>query len=147
MGAEASMTEHDEQSRLMLFAAAMSDELPELGLLYSVPNGGRRDIRTAIKLKQEGVKAGLPDLCLPVARGGHHGAYIEMKYGANGPDEKQKEWLACLREQGYFATVCWGWQEAADVLQRYLAGEIVRGENNGRTTKRVRRDTQGRDAD
>ena len=46
---------------------------PELVLLYHIPNGGKRDAQTAISLKRQGVKAGVPDLHLPVARGGYHG--------------------------------------------------------------------------
>ena len=39
---------------------------PELELLYHCPNGGSRNKAEAVKLKQMGVKAGIPDLCLPV---------------------------------------------------------------------------------
>jgi len=31
---------------------------------FAVPNGGHRHIKVASKLKSEGVKAGIPDLCL-----------------------------------------------------------------------------------
>lgn len=93
---------------------------PELELLYHIPNGGKRDARTAANLKRQGVKAGVPDLHLPVARGGYHGLYIELKVGKNRQTDKQKEWQKQLREQGYLATVCYGWQEAAQTLTGYL---------------------------
>mgnify|MGYP004433785991 CR=1 FL=1 len=43
----------------------------------------QRDARTAANLKRQGVKAGVPDLHLPVARGGYNGLYIELKVGSN----------------------------------------------------------------
>lgn len=52
---------------------------PELQLLYHVPNEGKRTWRTGARLKSEGLKPGVPDLCLPVARGKYHGLYVELK--------------------------------------------------------------------
>lgn len=37
---------------------------PELALLHHIPNGGTRDAVEAKHLKQQGVKSGVPDLCL-----------------------------------------------------------------------------------
>ena len=48
---------------------------PELALLHHIPNGGTRDAVEAKHLKQQGVKSGVPDICLPVARGGYHGLF------------------------------------------------------------------------
>ena len=55
--------------------------------------GGKRDAKTATILKRQGVKAGVPDLHLPVARGGYHGLYIELKVGDNTTTKKQKDWI------------------------------------------------------
>jgi hypothetical protein len=125
------VSEHSEQASLVSWANTLESDLPGLALLYAIPNGGRRDIRTAIKLKAEGVKAGVPDLCLPVARGGYHGAYIEMKFGKNQTSPEQKKWIADLRTEGHFVTVCWGWQDAADTIEQYLAGDITREHSDG----------------
>lgn len=93
---------------------------PELKLLYHIPNGGKRNAVEAAHLKQQGVKSGVPDLCLPVARGGYHGLYIEMKVGDNKPTENQARWLRDLEKQGYATMVCYGYKQAAEVLVRYL---------------------------
>lgn len=93
---------------------------PELRLLYHIPNGGKRNAVEAAHLKQQGVKAGVPDLCLPVAKGKYHGLYIEMKVGDNKPTEKQTWWLKELEKQGYATMVCYGYKQAAEVLVRYL---------------------------
>ena len=61
-------------------------------------------------------------MCLPVARNGFHGLYIEMKYGKNKPTDHQKEWIKALKEQGYKVTVCYSGVEATQELESYLQG-------------------------
>lgn len=112
--------EANEQEALFRWAAFVRGRFPEIDLLYHVPNGGSRKRLEAANLKRQGVKAGVPDLCLPVARGGFHGLYIEMKYGKNKTSENQKQWLSDLRKQGYAAEVCYGWEQAAEMITKYL---------------------------
>lgn len=116
-------TEHEEQKALFQWADAAKGTRPELRLMYAIPNGGHRHHAVAAKLKAEGVKPGVPDTCLPVARGGFHGLYVEMKRrdgGALLPE--QRAWIADLNEQGYQAECCYGWDEARAVIEEYLAG-------------------------
>lgn len=113
-------TEHWEQTQLFSWA----EDKPELALMYAIPNGGHRDIRVAVKLKEEGVKPGVPDICLPVARGGCHGLYIELKrrkYGRVSQD--QLKWIEALIHEGYACSVCCGWEQARDVIEEYLRCE------------------------
>lgn len=113
-------TEHWEQMQLFDWA----ENLPELAVMYAIPNGGHRDIRVAVRLKEEGVKAGVPDICLPVPRGGKHGLYIELKrrkYGRVSAD--QLRWLEALTREGYACAVCCGWEQARDVINDYLRGD------------------------
>lgn len=112
--------EANEQEALFDWARLMRGKYPELDLLYHIPNGGSRNRLEAANLKRQGVKAGVPDLCLPVARGKYHGLYIEMKYGKNKTSENQNIWLKALAAQGYAAAVCYGWQEAQELITKYL---------------------------
>ena len=114
-------TEHQEQCALFEWAAWMAKHIPELRLMHAIPNGGKRDIRTAAMLKAEGVKPGVPDICLPVARGEYHGLYIELKRrsGSHATDN-QLDWLEKLSGQGYKTAICYGWEEAATVITKYL---------------------------
>ena len=71
-------------------------------------------------LKQQGVKPGVPDLCLPVPRGQYHGLYIEMKTESGHTSDEQEWWGERLQAQGYVWRVCHGWQAAVAVLEWYL---------------------------
>lgn len=113
-------SESVEQICLFRWAAFSSGAMSELELLYHIPNGGKRDITTAKRLKAEGVKAGVPDICLPVPSGGYHGLYIELKAGKNKTTENQDRWLQALEENGYFTAVCYGWKEASKAITDYL---------------------------
>ena len=79
-----------EQEALFRWVAYYRGYCPDVDLLYHIPNGGRRDAKEAAHLKRQGVRAGVPDLCLPVPRGGFHGLYIELKAGQNKPTAHQK---------------------------------------------------------
>lgn len=119
-------TEAAEQKALFKWAHMSEGRWPELRLLHHCPNGGSRDPREAHNLRLEGVKPGVPDICLPVPRGGYHGLYIELKRLKGGRvSEEQKDWLSALTRQGYMAVVCHGWQEAQGVIMGYLNGETI----------------------
>jgi len=114
------MSEHDEQVALFQWAEYNLIHHPELWLLHAIPNGGHRHAAVGKRLKAEGVKAGVPDMFLPVARGEYHGLYIEMKYGKNKTTDAQREWLNRLAAEGYLTAVCWGWTEASERIEWYL---------------------------
>ena len=115
-------SESTEQITLIDWCNINICKYPELELLYHIPNGGRRSKVEAVRLKHEGVKKGVPDLCLPVARGNYHGLYIEMKYDKGKTSKEQKEWLNKLNKQGYKAVVCYGFEEAREIIENYMAG-------------------------
>ena len=114
------MSEHDEQVALFQWAQMQAGKYPELDLIYAVPNGGKRHLHTAVKLKREGVKAGVPDIFLPVARAQYHGLYIEMKFGKNKLSEQQAWWKVKLQEQGYMCWVSYSFEDAKDIILAYL---------------------------
>lgn len=109
-----------EQEALFRWAEFVVGRYPELDLLHHIPNGGSRNAMEAANLKRQGVKAGVPDLFLPVARNGWHGLYIEMKAGSNKTTAMQDRWIDALRKQGYLVAVCYDWGTAVKVLTHYL---------------------------
>lgn len=117
-------SEHDEQCALFEWAALNTGQHPELEMLFAVPNGGYRPMITAAQLKAEGVRAGVPDVCLPVARGRFHSLWIEMKRKPNRTSDAQREWLDNLRHYGHCAVVCWSADEAINTIMGYLEQEV-----------------------
>ena len=88
--------------------------------VYHVPNGGRRNAKEAYFLKRSGVSAGVPDLCIPLARGGFFGLYIEMKYGKNKTTPAQDKWLELLHKENYRCWICYSADEAIEVIKSYV---------------------------
>jgi hypothetical protein len=112
-------SESDEQ--IALFEWADMSGIPELELMYHIPNGGKRYKATAGRLKKEGVKPGIPDIFLPVPNKKYHGLYIEMKARHNSEtSDYQKIWIDRLYKQGYDVHVCYGWEAARDTILWYL---------------------------
>lgn len=118
--------EDNEQIMLFMWAQLQIGMYPELELMHHIPNGGKRNAREAARLKQMGVKSGVPDIFLPVPRGGFHSLYIEMKAPRGTVSENQKVWLAKLSGLGYAAVICFGFEEARTAVLRYLGGEMTR---------------------
>lgn len=113
-------TEHQEQAALFKWAALRQAAIPALRLMHAIPNGGHRHKAVAARLKREGVKAGIPDISLPVARGGFHGLYIEMKTKGGRVQPEQKQWRRDLIDEGYRHAICWSWEEAVREITEYL---------------------------
>ncbi len=115
-------SEHDEQKALFLWAAIASKRDPRIGMMFAIPNGGLRNVVVAKKLKAEGVKAGVPDICLPVAAQGYHGLFIELKRQGGVMSAKQWGWIRELARYGYGACACYGWEDAKRMIEWYLGG-------------------------
>lgn len=116
------MSEYDEQVFIFQWAALHETVCPEIALLHAIPNGavlaGRGKGWNI--LRASGAKKGVPDMCLPVARHGYNGLYIELKFGDNKPSEEQVWWLDRLSEQGYLAISPVGADETIEQLKWYL---------------------------
>lgn len=122
--------EAEHQTALFQWAELMAGVYPELAWMFHVPNGGKRDRVTAARLKAEGVKAGVPDIVLPVPRGKYHGLWIELKTDGGKPSKDQRDWMDYLNSMGYCALLCYGWQTAREEIELYL--KLPKGDNNGK---------------
>lgn len=113
-------SEDTEQAAVITWAKYREVARPELKLLHHCPNGGSRNKAEAVKLKQMGVKAGVPDLHLPVPKGSYNGLYIEMKYGSGTIQKTQREFLKAAAAYGNYCCVCYGAEEAIEIIQQYI---------------------------
>lgn len=121
-------SEHAEQVSFIHAAKKMlrarGDEYM-IPLLFAIPNGGRRDARTAASLKMEGVRAGVPDLFFAHPTRSAYGLFLEMKKEKGGrvsPD--QKEQMEALSNEGYVCKVARGCVEAVRIFEDYLEDRI-----------------------
>lgn len=121
-------TERAEQVALFEWATAMTPTHPELDLLFHIPNSGGLSTghtsatfaRVSSLLKQ-GLKPGVPDLFLPVARRGFHGLFVEMKRRRGAKvSPQQRDRADRLTAQGYLVRICPGWDAARADLCHYL---------------------------
>ena len=119
--------ERVEQEALFQWASVMERKEPRLRLLNASLNGMRASsIHQAVTAKKSGMKKGYPDLFLPVPTGVWPGLFIELKRKdgeASDVSKEQRQWIEDLREQGYHAVVCYGWESAAQVIELYLGFE------------------------
>lgn len=117
----AAPSEHEEQVTFIRWCDTYAYRCPDLAYVVAIPNGGKRSIGVARKMKAEGVRAGYPDLLLDVAVLPFHGWRCELKkIGGTVNKKTQLPWHDRLRSQGYAVDVCVGWEAAARALVRYL---------------------------
>lgn len=114
-------TEHSHQVALFMQLSAWISKWPELKWAYAVPNGGERNPIVAGRLKAEGVKSGVSDVCLPIVRKGYSGFYIEMKKPGGKESLVQKEFGAFVSTQNYLYKCCTNWKDAADCVEWYMS--------------------------
>lgn len=90
--------------------------------IFAIPNGGYRAIVTAMRMQREGVKAGVPDLFIPIVKAPFGGLWIEMKTKKGWVDHKQKFWLELLSKQ-YATAICRSLEDGIETIKSYLAGD------------------------
>lgn len=112
-------SEDTEQINIISWAGWQRNVYPELRLLHHCPNGGSRNKAEAVKMKQMGTMAGVPDLHLPVPKGVYSGLYIELKYDKGRVEESQREFMKMAASYGNYCVVCYGAEEAIGILKEY----------------------------
>lgn len=116
------MTETQLQIKIFEWANSQIVNMPELSLLHHIPNEGLTSPKTAGIRKRKGVKAGIPDLFLPVAKHGYNGFYIELKKQGGKVSDAQSLILMALFDQGYFVKVVDNLDDAINIITVYLKG-------------------------
>lgn len=120
-------SEHEHQAALFAWASLLAKTRPELGLLYAIPNAGKRTLLAGVEMKREGLKKGMPDTCLPVARGAHGALYVELKTRSGDISPAQLDRLGALHAAGNACYVARGWEAASEIILRYLSGSLTEG--------------------
>lgn len=113
------MTEAQEQRAVVEYLEWL--KIP----FYHVANERNCSPQRGAMLKRLGVQAGVPDLCIPVSMGGYHALYIEMKSKSGRPSMNQRKWIKTLRQYGNYAAICYGADQAIELISQYIQGQLV----------------------
>ncbi len=122
MDVDGKMTEHEIQSSFFAVIQLNAKKHKWLDNIFAVPNGGKRHVSVAVKLKREGVKAGVWDVFLPSPQPGGNGLagiWIEFKTGRNKLTDSQKQFRDGLGETCEFA-VCYSVDEGLEAVEKFL---------------------------
>jgi len=114
-----SLAESDLQRALVTWCRMRNDGAE---LIFAIPNGGKRDAKEAMSLKHQGVTAGVPDMFLPVMRGGYGGLFIELKNpnGKGRTSKEQDKMMESLLLDGYAVCVSHNFDECKELVLDYL---------------------------
>jgi hypothetical protein len=113
-------TESQIQSAFFEWLSLHEKKYPELSLCYAIPNGAHKSIASRMKFKREGLKAGVPDVHLPIAAGIDIGLWIEFKAPKGKLSDVQIDWLYHLMARGHQTHTCRSWEAAANIVIDYL---------------------------
>ena len=98
-------------------------------LIFAIPNGTHiKSYAGRTRAKREGLLKGIPDLMIPVAKGGYHGLFVEMKdRGKSWSDvsKNQRERIEQLSAAGYRTVWCIGASAAMKVIDDYMSLPFV----------------------
>lgn len=88
-------------------------------ILFAIPNGGKRGIKTASKLKLEGVLSGTPDIQILLPNG--KSVFIEMKKEKGGKlSPEQIDFISKSQSLGHTVIVANGCSEASKKFIEFL---------------------------
>ena len=106
---------HSEHSEQVGFVNWFRAKYPHT-LIFAIPNGEKRSISVATRLKAEGVTRGIPDLYIPACN-----LWVEMKRATGGrlsPD--QKKVIEYLRSVGHTVIIGKGAGDASKQVLEFL---------------------------
>lgn len=119
-----SKTEHSIQ--VAFFCWLNTVKIQGTEWVHAIPNGGARSAASAGRLKAEGVKTGVMDVHIPLARKGFHGMYLEFKrpehkkHKNGGMTDEQVDFGTFMHHEGFKLKLVYTWREAAQALCDYL---------------------------
>ena len=106
-------SEHQEQVTLINWFRLTYPKF----IMFSVPNGGNRDLIEAKRLKDEGLTAGIPDLCIIL---NDKVVFVEMKTRTGKLNEAQKKIIPKIERLGHLVIIGHGFIDAKNKIEELL---------------------------
>lgn len=120
------MTESEEQREVVRW---FRGEFPELsqairlsmnGINFGSMRSSPKGARMISMMRSQGMTDGETDLAFLIPNDQFHGLLIEMKTKNGKPTDKQLAYINFMNGQGYFATVCYGAEDAKRTIESYI---------------------------
>lgn len=113
-------TEHQEQIGLVNWFKRTYPQYP----IFAIPNGEKRAISVAKRLKAEGVVSGVPDLCIVLNDA--RVLWVEMKRVKSSKlSPEQKAIHAIYEELGHIVIVGYGATDASEKIVNYFENMLA----------------------
>jgi hypothetical protein len=103
-----------ERDLQVAIVSALNDHCPFL--FWHTPNGGKRHIATAARLKKEGVRPGIPDIQIMLP---NRSAFLELKAKRGRLTDSQIAFRQKAQATGHWWEVANSFEDAWAVLERW----------------------------
>jgi hypothetical protein len=107
---------NEHQLQVLVLAHLEATARPEL-YWFAIPNAARRSMVLASRMKAEGLRAGVADLCIMAPAGRVH--WLELKAGRGAQSDAQKGFEAICKRLGHDYAVVRNLDEAITVLKQW----------------------------
>ena len=88
--------------------------------ILAIPNGGKRNLFEAVRLKKTGTLAGVADLFVAEPSFPHCGVWIELKVGKNKPTLEQRTFLTDMQARDFEVSVVRSLEEFQACIRTYF---------------------------
>ena len=110
---------HDEQQIQIDLVEWFHYQYPKVILTIS-PGGFITDGKTGSKVKRMGYCKGFPDISILKQKKKFGGLFLELKTEKGKVSPEQQIIMTNLIDNGYCALVAYGFQDAKEIIERYL---------------------------
>ena len=114
-------SESQEQKAFIQECRWLANSIPEYGLVFKIPNEGKRTFAYAAKMKAEGMESGVPDVFCAIMRKDYGGIFFEFKSAKGKLSKEQEAWGEKLRAAGYLVFIVTSAKHAMLLLKQYLS--------------------------
>ena len=92
------------------------------GLVFKIPNEGKRSASYGRRMKEEGMLSGVFDIFVSIPAHGFHGMWLELKSRQGRLSLMQHKFKRKQESVGYYCTVCYDIDDAIEHLSWYING-------------------------
>ena len=112
--------EFAEQVQFVRWVRSIAPKFEPFHWLHSSLNGVDLTMPQAVRMKQAGMVAGIPDLFFPLPSKTKHGLFIEMKTHKGDLSHRQQQFKAYAESVGYVVAVAHDCVQAKQAVFDYL---------------------------